>query len=629
MARTLGDTVLRAAFAIVIAVGIAIAPRIAFADQRYALIIGSNPGWSQDRPLRYAENDAERMRDVLVSLGGFAPDRVELLRDPSTAEVRASLRRLAQVAHDSSGEDTLVFVYYSGHADDTNLHLKGDPLTHRELQDTLRSMPATIKLAVVDACKSGAVTRKGGAPVDEFVVDVVAPKLSGLVMLSSSGADELSQESRALAGSVFTHHLVSGLRGAADEDGDHQVTVSEAYHYAYGRTRADTAISGAPQRPAFRYELSGQGELVLTKLAAPHFAQMTVPKGNDEKYVVLDQREWRLIAEAHAQRDRDTVVALAPGSYRVKRVLPDHLEVGSMTLAAGDRANVDKLNYETAPLSTGVLKGDPENLSPQERSEWSRGQAFGLLADGQASAALAIFDRLLNAQPGDLEAWRGRARALVRMAEAYERVGDEHNEMRALGDAMKADPSLSDDPLFAIWYRRLGEMQGRAVQIDRDAKAYERDIEHNPRKTKTYGVGFDLFSGSGIFSVNVGLVVKRIIFPRIAYDFETPGFDVSIGIAPMQSRWSPYIGVAAHMSLAKLGITQEGMSSNAVTDNTTGVSYSDNEIWGQQFRVEGGAQYVGSAGFTTELGLAMMVFKADDGTTHQQVWPVFHFGWLW
>jgi len=629
MARTLGDTVLRAVcIAIAIAVT-AVAPRIAFADQRYALIIGSNPGWSQDRPLRYAENDAERMRDVLVSLGGFAPDRVELLRDPSTAEVRASLRRLAQVAHDSTGEDTLVFVYYSGHADDTNLHLKGDPLSHRELQDTLRSMPATIKLAVVDACKSGAVTRKGGAPVDEFVVDVVSPKLSGLVMLTSSGADELSQESRALAGSVFTHHLVSGLRGAADEDGDHQVTVSEAYHYAYGRTRADTAISGAPQRPAFRYELSGQGELVLTKLAAPHFAQMTVPKGNDEKYVVLDQREWRLIAEAHAQRDRDTVVALAPGSYRVKRVLPDHLEVGSMTLAAGDRANVDKLNYENAPLATGVLKGDPENLSPQEQVEWSRGQAFGLLADGQASAALAIFDRLLNAQPGDLEAWRGRARALVRMAEAYERVGDEHSEMRALGDAIKADPSLSEDPLFAIWYRRLGEMQGRTVQIERDAKAYERDIEHNPRKTKTFAVGFDLFSGSGIFSVNVGLVLKRIIFPRIAYDFETPGFDVSIGIAPMQSRWSPYIGVAAHMSLAKLGITQEGMSSNAVTDNTTGQSYSDNEIWGQQFRVEGGAQYVGSAGFTTELGLAMMVFKADDGTTHQQVWPVFHFGWLW
>src|SRR5690349_11507906 len=160
----------------------------AFAEQRYALLIGSNPGWSQDRPLRYADSDAERMRDVLVTLAGFAPDRVELLRDPNTADVRASLRRLAQVARDSQNEDTLVFVYYSGHADDVNLHLRGEPLSHRELQDTLRGLPATIKLAVIDACKSGAVTRKGGAAVDEFDLKVESPKLSGLVILTSSGA---------------------------------------------------------------------------------------------------------------------------------------------------------------------------------------------------------------------------------------------------------------------------------------------------------------------------------------------------------------------------------------------------------------------------------------------------------
>ena len=118
---------------IVIAVVTAFAARTAFAEQRYALIIGSNPGWSQDRPLRYAENDAERMRDVLVSLGGFAPDRVELLRDPThrrSPRVAAPARSVSRAI--PAGEDTLVFVYYSGHADDTNLHLRGEPLSHRE-----------------------------------------------------------------------------------------------------------------------------------------------------------------------------------------------------------------------------------------------------------------------------------------------------------------------------------------------------------------------------------------------------------------------------------------------------------------------------------------------------------------
>src|SRR5262249_53271953 len=101
-----------------------VAPGVARAEQRHALVIGANPGWSQDRPLRYAENDAERIRDVLVSLGGFAADRVELLRDPDTADVRTSLRRLARTVGDGSSDTTLVFVYYSGHADGQYLHLR-------------------------------------------------------------------------------------------------------------------------------------------------------------------------------------------------------------------------------------------------------------------------------------------------------------------------------------------------------------------------------------------------------------------------------------------------------------------------------------------------------------------------
>ena len=605
-----------------------VAPRIAFAEQRYALVIGSNPGWSQDRPLRYADNDAERVRDVLVSLGGFSPDRVELLRDPNTADVRASLRRLAQVAHDTTAEDTLVFVYYSGHADDTNLHLRGDPLSHRELQETLRGMPATIKLAVIDACKSGAVTRKGGAPIDEFEVSVVNPKLSGLVILTSSGADELSQESRALAGSVFTHHLVSGLRGAADADGDKQVTVAEAYHYAYTRTRADTAVSGAPQRPAFSEELHGQGELVLTRLHAERLAELTVPRGPQQRYVVLDSHEWHLVAEAQAQKDKDVLLALAPGNYRIKRVLPDHLEVGWLALAAGDRANADRLRYETAPLSSGVLKGDPTDLSPSEQAEWQRTQAFGLLAQGNATAALAMFDRMVTVQPNDLLAWRGRARALVRLAEAYEHVGDEQNERLALQNALRADPSLADDPMFQVWYKRLGVLQGIQQTANAQQIQLEHDITVNPRTKKRFGIGFDLISASGMFTANATFVVQRMIFPRVAFDFAGPGFDGSVVVAPFASRWSPYLAIGGHMSLKKMGINIGGSGTGTVGDNMA--MFLTDDMWGATARAEAGGQFVGRSGFTTELGLALILFK-DTKTNQmaQQLWPMFHFGWLW
>ena len=613
------------AFGLVVFAVLALASGSAFAEQRYAVVIRANPGWSSDRPLRYAENDAERVRDVLVSLGGFAPDRVALLRDPDTSEVRATLRDLARVTRASS-EDTLVFVYYSGHADDENLHLKGEPLGFKELHATLRSLPSTLKLAVIDACKSGAVTRKGGMRVDEFAVSVDNPKLSGMVILTSSGADELSQESRALAGSVFTHHLVSGLRGAADVNKDHKVTLGEAYQYAYTRTRADTATTGTPQRPSFRYELTGQGELVLADLETAKTAHVALPRGDVTKYVVLDSHEWRLVAEAQGAKDREVVLALAPGSYRVKKIYPDRLEVGSLVLAAGEKALVDNIAYESAPLSRGIVKGSPDDLDPEEHREWQRSQAFGLLAQGQASAALSIFDQLLRQAPDDTQAWRGRARALVRLAEAYQRVNDGVRERLVLNDALKADPSLTQDPMFAIWYQRLGELDARnQVTAERKLKL-EHDVKRNPRTTKSFGLGFDVLSARGLFTVDASLVWKHMVFPHVALDLGSQGFDAGVVIAPLPSRWSPFLGIGGHVSLAKLGVDLGG-EDGMVTVNDQ--SYSTDEMFGLHVRAEAGAQFVGSSGFTTELGFALMMFNDRSGKQRTSGWPIFHFGWVW
>jgi len=609
---------------------LAVAHSTAFAEQRYALVIGANPGWSADRPLRYAENDAERVRDVLVSLGGFAPDRVVLLRDPDTQEVRASLRDLARIAQNST-EETFVFVYYSGHADDQRLHLKGEPLAFSELQQTLRAVPATIKVAVLDTCKSGAVTRKGGARVDEFAVTVDNPKLSGMVILTSSGADELSQESRSLAGSVFTHHFVSGLRGAADQDNDKQVTLTEAYHYAYTRTRADTAPTGVPQRPGFRYELTGQGELVLAQLKQPKTARVTLPKGNAGKYVVLDSREWRLIAEARGERDREVSLALAPGSYRIKRFAADHLDVGSLVLGPGDKALVDSVVYQSAPLSQGVVKGNPAELTEEERHLLAREQAFGLLAGGQANAALNMFDLLVRESPADVESWRGRARALIRIAEAYQRVNDPQRERTSLADALKADPTLTNDPMFALRYQHLTELDGRAQAANEAKLKLQAEVRQNPRTAKTWGVGIDLLSARGFFTVDGYLVLKHMLIPRISLDIADAGIDAGLVVAPLPFRWSPFLGIGGHISARKMGIPigpkPDSMDVNAMVN---GESYSQADLFGLQGRAEFGIQFVGRSGFTTEIGIALLTYKkASTGQQTQSAWPIFHFGWVW
>ena len=71
---------------------LAVAHSAAYAEQRYALVIGANPGWSQDRPLRYAENDAERVRDVLVVARRLRAGSRRAAARSRHGEVRATLR---------------------------------------------------------------------------------------------------------------------------------------------------------------------------------------------------------------------------------------------------------------------------------------------------------------------------------------------------------------------------------------------------------------------------------------------------------------------------------------------------------------------------------------------------------
>jgi hypothetical protein len=97
----------------------------AFAEERFALRVGANAGWADDRPLRYAELDAERMRDVLVELGGFPSEHVVLLKAPDSASLREQLARLSEQVKALGDRESLVVFYYSGHTDPQHLHLRG------------------------------------------------------------------------------------------------------------------------------------------------------------------------------------------------------------------------------------------------------------------------------------------------------------------------------------------------------------------------------------------------------------------------------------------------------------------------------------------------------------------------
>lgn len=286
--------------------------------RRFALLIGSNDGGPERVRLRFAVTDARSVAAVLEELGGVSAGDQVLLEEATRAEVLGALRELdgRMGAARRAGQRTELVVYYSGHSDEQGLLLGRERLGYDELRAALAAAPADLRVAILDSCASGALVRdKGGKRVAPFLAEAGA-EVRGHAYLTSAAATEAAQESDRLGASFFTHHLVSGLRGAADASGDGRVTLSEAYRFAFDETllRTQHTRSG-PQHPSFDIDLSGRGDVVLTDLARVS-SQIVLDEALVGRFFVRDH-ERRLVAEVHKQAGRATAIGVAPGAYRV------------------------------------------------------------------------------------------------------------------------------------------------------------------------------------------------------------------------------------------------------------------------------------------------------------------------
>src|SRR5204863_6299877 len=162
-----------------------------------------------------------------------------------------------------------------------------------EVRGWMEATGAAVRLVILDSCRSGGLLAlKGGTLGPAFDVRLADNMAStGEAVITSSAARESALESAEIGASFFSHHLISGLRGAADTSGDGLVTLGEAYQYAFARTvnaTADTTIG--PQHPGYDYRLSGRGELVLTRISAAS-GVLQVPAGFDRFLVTASVRQ--------------------------------------------------------------------------------------------------------------------------------------------------------------------------------------------------------------------------------------------------------------------------------------------------------------------------------------------------
>jgi Caspase domain len=297
---------------------------IAAPTRRILLWAASNDGGPGKAQLRYAHSDAQGFAKVLSTLGGIDSSDVIALPEPDSVELLEQIRslslRLGQAR--SAGARTELLFYYSGHADADGLQLGKQHMNYRRLRLALDSLPADVRLGVLDACASGAALRtKGGVRRPAFLVDE-SQDLRGRALLTSSTAEESSHESDRLGGSFFTQALITGLRGAADADHDHRVTLNEAYRYAYQETLRRTAEDKAgSQHPSVDMDMAGAGDVILTDLRQPT-CRLFLDTTLAGQFSLRDS-SGNLVAEIRKFPGAPLELSLEPGTYEAAFLTAD------------------------------------------------------------------------------------------------------------------------------------------------------------------------------------------------------------------------------------------------------------------------------------------------------------------
>ena len=320
--------------------------------RRFIVAVGANDGGAGRQPLRYAVTDAERFATVMGRMGGVAEERSQVLREPRLDELRHVLSTLDGRLRRGAAERTELLLFYSGHADEDGLLLGAERLSYRELRRIMDGVGADVRIAILDACASGAITRlKGGQRREAFLVDA-SSRARGYAFLTSSSENETAQESDRIGASFFTHYLVSGMHGAADVSGDRRVTLTEAYQFAFNETLSRTVeTQGGAQHPAYHINLSGTGDVVMTDVRQTS-AGLILGEAVGGRFFVRNADE-QLVAELFKPAGRTVELGLEPGIYRV------HLEVGrELMVARAELAEGQRLLLETA-----VFAGAPREIT--------------------------------------------------------------------------------------------------------------------------------------------------------------------------------------------------------------------------------------------------------------------------
>jgi len=322
--------------------------------RRFGIFIGSNNGGRDRITLRYAISDARSVSRVFTGMGGIAVEDSILLIEPTVGEINRQLDNLGRISAQSrkNAQRTELVFYYSGHSDEDGILLNRERYGYKELRDRIGTVQVDMSIVILDSCSSGAITRaKGGVKTQPFLFDS-SVSAEGYAFLTSSSADETSQESDAIESSYFTHSLLAGLRGAADSVGDGRVTLNELYRYAYTETLAktETSLYGA-QHPSYDIQISGSGDVVLTDIKEIS-ASLLISEDVTGRISIRDSSDF-LVAELTKVTNKPLELGLEPGLYRIILQQGDKFYRAEITLAENTRTRLGMDTFSGVAATSG------------------------------------------------------------------------------------------------------------------------------------------------------------------------------------------------------------------------------------------------------------------------------------
>ena len=354
-----GTKLTGAARATLLALALAGAAPAAANELGVAVIVG-NKEYADERvpEVSYAHNDAEAFKRFVTGRLGFDLDNVIDLRDATKSQLETAFGvkgnaegLLWRYIDPSGGSDVVVF--YSGHGvpgkagrgyllpADSNpdtAELNGYPIDL--LYENLGGLSTRSTTVFLDACFSGGSPRgmliRSASPV--YVEADVSGGADMTVLTAASGAQLASWDEGARHG-LFTEHLLDGLYGAADADGDGQVTAREA------KLHLDRTMTRAARREFGRVQdagLHGDESAVLSLSPADGWGTRPLLGPPPASFTVVAEPAEALVRILNIGPPYRAGMELAAGSYEVE-ASADGYVTKTETVAHGSSPTVHRM----------------------------------------------------------------------------------------------------------------------------------------------------------------------------------------------------------------------------------------------------------------------------------------------